>query len=843
MIAFGSARFTFLTDRMLRLEWAGDGVFEDRPTLVARNRSGEAVAFERETEDNRLVLRTNALTVTFEDDGRPFHPENLAIQIKSGGATETWHPGSRAQGNLKGTVRTLDADEAGLCPVWKEGADGFWHATGEVRENSLSEGFLSRDGWTLVDDSRGIPLETEAKTGRPWVQRPRADALDWYFLGYGRDYKAALRGAALVFGHQPLPPRFTLGYWYSRYWAYTDEQFFDLVDEFDRRELPIDVMVVDMDWHKPGWTGYSWEPAYFPDPGTFLRELHERDLRITLNLHPADGVGPHEDAYPLICEAVGQDPAEGRPVKFDITDPVYMDAYFRFLHHPEEDRGVDFWWLDWQQEISTAIEGLDPLPWLNQLHWEDMERRDKNGCRRPLCFSRFGGPGAGRYPIGFSGDTKTSWKSLAYQPWFTATASNVLYGYWSHDIGGHAPGPVEAELYLRWIQFGVYSPILRTHTTKSPDAERRIWRFEDPYSTLMADQLRLRYELVPYIYTANRRACETGISLLRPMYYDWPETETAYEAKDQYFFGDDWIVSPVITPSEPSNGLAAKRTWLPEGDWWDLAWGRMVGGGRWIDGDYGIGETPVFARAGSIRPILEGVRRLVPGSYPTLCFECLPGGDGSYVLYEDDGVSQDYLAGKSVWLGIRQVVKGPHEREVTIGPAEGDFDDFASERRVRLRFPVSGPGCEATLDGVPLACDQVRHDPATMTLEIDLGTVQLRREHRIQVAFDPDPAALIPKAWTGLMNRLNFLRDTLIAISDAKVVHPEERLGTHIAQTPRRIQLHPEHFSEEMQRFQHDLGRLPFVLDEYLARIRKAPNHFGDRLIRFERAVAMWKAW
>src|SRR5438309_2329297 len=159
-----------------------------------------------------------------------------------------------------------------------------------------------------------------------------------------------------------------------------------------------------------------------------------------------------------------------------------------------------------------------------------MERRGKRG----LLFYRWGGLGNHRYQIGFSGDTTSDWPSLAFQPYFTATAANVGYAYWSHDIGGHLPGVVGPELYTRWIQFGAFSPVLRTHTTKNPEAERRIWAYPAPYADIMHQAFVLREALIPYIYTEARRTYDTGVAFLRPLYYDSPEAEEAYHVPGEY---------------------------------------------------------------------------------------------------------------------------------------------------------------------------------------------------------------------------------------------------------------------------------------------------------------------
>jgi alpha-glucosidase (family GH31 glycosyl hydrolase) len=169
--------------------------------------------------------------------------------------------------------------------------------------------------------------------------------------------------------------------------------------------------------------------------------------------------------------------------------------------------GIDFFWLDWHQGDETKLAGVGPTWWLNYVFFTDQEREKK----RALLFHRWGGLGNHRYQIGFSGDTVSVWDSLAFQPYFTATAANVGHTYWSLDIGGHMPGAIEPELYLRWIQWGIFSPILRTHTTKNPEAERSIWAYPEPYSDLMRQSFVRRNAMQPYIYTEARKTHDTGV--------------------------------------------------------------------------------------------------------------------------------------------------------------------------------------------------------------------------------------------------------------------------------------------------------------------------------------------
>ena len=247
--------------------------------------------------------------------------------------------------------------------------------------------------------------------------------------------------------------------------------------------------------------------------------LHKRNMKITLNVHPADGVRAYEQAYERVAKRMGIDPDSQEPVQFDVTDRHFLEVYFEELHHPLEEEGVDFWWLDWQQGTVTKIPGLDPLWMLNHFHYLDSARRGK----RRLTFSRYAGIGSHRYPIGFSGDTVISWDSLKFQPYFTATASNAGYGWWSHDIGGHMHGVRDDELTARWVQLGVFSPLNRLHSTDNPFNGKEPWKYNKITQSIMEEFLRLRHKLVPYLYTMNRYASRDGQPLVRPMYWMEPE--------------------------------------------------------------------------------------------------------------------------------------------------------------------------------------------------------------------------------------------------------------------------------------------------------------------------------
>ncbi len=686
-IRAGKARFTVLSPRLIRLEWSKEGAFEDRATLFAIRRLQPLPSFRTWEEKGVLHLATRALHLRYKEGSGPFSAENLEIRVHTGGLEVTWRPGMEDRGNLGGTVRTLDGVN-GAVP--------------------LKKGVLSRDGWYVWDDSR-TPVFTgkpDPVMGIPWVKpRPPGERQDWYFFGAGRDYKAALRDYTALTGPIPLPPRFALGAWWSRYWSYTSEQFKDLVRQFHRHGVPLDVLVIDMGWHLKGWTGYTWNPKYFPNPRHFLAWVHDQGLKVTLNVHPHQGVGNHEKAWKAFAEAMGKDPAKEKRIPLDVTDPRYMRAYFDILHHPLEEEGVDFWWIDWQQGTQSGIPGLDPLFMFNHLHFLDAGR---DPSRRPLILSRWAEPCGHRYVLQFSGDTWSTWASLDFQPYFTATAGNVGASWWSHDIGGHMPGPVDPEIYTRWVQLGALSPVLRTHTTQNPKAERRIWAYSEPYYRAMKEAFLLRYALVPYIYTMGRKCFDTSVPLCRPLYLEHPFEEEAYLHGTEYYFGDDLLVTPPVTPREEATGCTVTDQWVPPGEWVDWFTGETFRGPALVRRFVPLDRVPLLARAGSVIPTTPNVTRT--GEIPSapLVLEVFPGKKGGIDLYEDDGLSQAYLKGGFAFLPIRRETLPGGEVKITVGPYKGSFTGLKTTRDLEIRLR----GCLADrveVNGTPLP--QVK-DPA-----------------------------------------------------------------------------------------------------------------------------------
>ena len=542
-------RISLVTDGMARMEYSPDGRFEDGQSLMAINRDYPAVDYTTRDRGKTVEITTRCMVIKYTKSQGPLGDGNLLITSpkRKGVKPFAWRPGQKDTLNLKGTYRTLD------------GYDGNMRGDQPM---PIEDGLLSRSGWTFIDDSQNYLFD---HSDWQWVSHRREEgkAQDWYFMAYGHNYRKALRDFTVVSGKMALPPRYAFGYWWSRYWCYTDNELRQLVDDFDTYSIPLDVLVVDMDWHytekgKGAWTGYTWNRRLFPNPKGFLQWAGSKQLNVTINLHPADGIKPYEEQYPAMARWMGMNPDEKKDIDWAASDKRFMEGWYNTVLRPMERDGVSFWWLDWQQGLNDKeFPRLGNTWWINYTTFTDMERHRQE---RPMLYHRWGGLGNHRYQIGFSGDAVISWKSLDFQPYFNATASNVLYGYWSHDIGGHMnANRIDPELYIRWLQFGALSPILRTHSTKSSALDKEPWAFDHQHFSIIRNTILERYRMAPYIYTMARRAYDEGLSLCRPLYYEWPENEEAYQERNSYMFGDQILVSPITQPM--ADGVSRHKVW------------------------------------------------------------------------------------------------------------------------------------------------------------------------------------------------------------------------------------------------------------------------------------------
>lgn len=644
-------RITILTSRLIRFEYSEDGIFEDRMTKAVVNRNFPEVDFKVYDRENEIKIITDHVLIRY--DRIEFSPYGLSLELR-GKVNHPykciWHFGDEVD-NLGGTARTLDFAESKV---------------------ELGDGILSRFGIGVLDDSGSPILDGN------WYQERGNDNYDFYVFAYKDKYLEALSDFYKLSGSQPLIPRYALGNWWSKFHHYSKEDYLELIKNFRENQVPFSVVVLDMLWHTTGiadkygsdWTGYTWNEDLLGNPSELFDKFHDNNYKVTLNLHPASGIRPSEDFYDEMAKKLSFDYENEETIDFDFKNKSYSDALNKYFYAPFEKKGVDFWWMDWQQGPRKIDENKDALWVINRTRFLSMEQSGK----RALTFSRYAGVGSQRYPIGFSGDTTINWESLDFQPFFTASASNIGYGWWSHDIGGHRKGASDPELMLRWIQFGVFSPINRLHSSNTPFISKEPWAFDEIYSKQIITYLKIRHKFIPYIHTMNYKAHEENIPLIRPIYYYYPNDDRAYKNKNQYYFGDSLMVMPITEKLDDRLQMAEFKAFIPDKKYYDLQTGLFYQGERMIDLYRSFDKMALFIKAGGIIPLADIDRNFTNSVSNPKSLKVLigTGNDGDFTLIEDD---EDNLA-----LRIETDIFYKDREFIEVNDSVGNFEILPDKR-------------------------------------------------------------------------------------------------------------------------------------------------------------------
>lgn len=682
-LVFGNNRITLISPTLFRLEYAHDAAFVDEPTMFAYDRTsrlGEGEYSVTLLEDGKYEIKTSALRMVYDHDGFPFGLRNFTAYYTLNGKETSFTNRRIIKNNLGGPVETLD------------------RVTEEI---PMNDGLLSRDGWYVIDDERADLLVDG------WL-KPRdtkKHVEDQYCFVYGNDYKAALADLGKISGNIPMTRKAMHGIWYCRYWDYTADEFLGIIDGYDEHDFPIDNLVMDMGWHTDkeatvgtghssnrGWTGYTWEKNRIPDPAALIEEVHRRGLTVSLNDHPHDGLRPHEEHYSEFMDAMGADPKT--PLIFDLGDRKYMETFFKYAHKPSEDMGVDFWWLDWQQNyLYPYVRGTNTtsLMWLNELYYNRSQERGLRGC----SYSRWAGWGDHRHPIQFSGDAQSNWELLAFEVKLTAASGNAGCTYWAHDVGGFRGDPNE-ELTARWSQFCALSAALRVHSTKNANLDRRPWLGQDVFTDALRKTYHMRAQLMPYVYSSVWQTSSTMVPLNRPLYIEYPMVEEAFNNEQEYLFGDLILAAPISSPGKGADYTSSQKVWFPEGDiWYDWFTGEAHHGGEKAEISKPIDEFPMFVKGGWVLAMQPYTARPASAALETLVMRVYPSaGDtdaNTYTLYEDDGKTNDYQDGKFATTDLTYSRKG-NTTVVTVSPVTGSYEGQPLKRAYVLRLPVLGNG-------------------------------------------------------------------------------------------------------------------------------------------------------
>ncbi|HHU54554.1 MAG TPA: DUF5110 domain-containing protein [Mollicutes bacterium] len=652
-------RITILTDRLVRFEYNDEGVFEDRPTALVWNRKFNVPQFEVKEDSKFLEITTKYFKISYVKEknysgGRLNATSNLKVELLN--SDRFWYYGHPE-------VRNLGAPKQQL--VNKRGKYEFGRA------------LYSTEGFASIDDSESKIISENGV----FIDRP-SQTIDTYVFMYLNDYQLCLQDYYELTGYPALIPRYALGNWWSRNESYNDETLKDLIDQFDYQEIPISIVLLNEEWHLNSYdkkknlkTGFTFNKENFKEPYDMISYLHSKGIRIGLNINPLQGIYPYEEYYENAKKYL--EPDEAGIIPFNALDPRFIDVYLKMMIHPLDAIDVDFYWIDINNDINKFNNFV-----LNHYHFYDMKRSYK---RRPMILSNNARVASHRYPVLYSGKTLVDWETLKLIPFFNGSASNIGVAWWSHDIGGYHKGIEDNELYIRFVQIGVFSPILKFGSQKGKYYKREPWRWNIKTYNIVKDYLTLRHRLIPYLYSEAYKYHKYGSFIIEPIYYRYKEVYDDLLYRNQYYLGSEFFISPILTKKNHVMNRVIHKFYIPDGVWFDFVTGKKFPGGRSYVSFFRDQDYPVFVKAGSIIP-LSNEENLFDTTPPkNMEIQIFPGRSNTYQLYEDDGMSDLYNKGFFIKTNIDYNYL-PNNHTVIVRATEGKSGIIPKFRNYKIKF-------------------------------------------------------------------------------------------------------------------------------------------------------------
>lgn len=616
-------RLSVITERLIRLEFSPSGVFVDRPTQLVVRRNLGYPEFHVKQDTQRIEILTKYFALTYVKRqpfvGTKVDPmKNLKISLLSRDRdrNKDWYYGHPEVRNMNGNFIGVDVDTP----------------------QQLCRGLYSLDGFASINDSHSKIIMEDGT-----LADPPPNHTDIYVFMYDRDFKQALFDYFKLTGSPAMIPRYALGNWWSRNIMYDDYSTTALLKKFEKKKIPFSVMLFDHDWHYRNIgeyqalkVGYTFNPNLFCDPKEMIQKFHQRGIRVGLCINPGEGFYPHEQFYKPASEFLGI--SDSKIILFDPLNPKLMDVLFKAFLHPLENLGVDFFWNDYKGDVGNP----NKLWVTNHYLYLDSGR---NPAKRSMILARNGIYAPHRYPILYGGSSEVSWEALKKLPFQYLNAANIGVSWWSHDVGGNHGGIEDGELYVRYLELSVYSPILRFHGARGPYYKREPWLWDPKTESIAADYLRLRHRLIPYLYTEAYNYTKAGTPLIQPFYYNylWVYDDVLY--KNQYYFGSQLLVCPILDRKDPTMNRTVHRFFIPDGVWYDFRTGKKFPGNKKYVSFFKEEDYPVFAHAGSIIPLSNRSDYNNVGLPTDMEIQIFPGVSNTYTLYEDDGVTSLYRDG------------------------------------------------------------------------------------------------------------------------------------------------------------------------------------------------------
>ena len=642
MIIGKKYRFTMLTDRLIRLEYSENGIFEDRSTQNIIFRNFERPIFVVNESDTLLQISTKYYTLSYVKNkhfgsGKLTPGTNLKVVLK--GAEREWyyqHPEARNFGTINYSL------------------DDF------VGKLKLEKGLYSTDGFCILDDSKSLVLDENGN----YISR-NTNNIDIYLFMYKRDFGLCLKDYFDLTGYPSFIPRYTLGNWWYKNDKYTNNDISKIIKKFNENEIPLSVIMLGDKWHND-IDKFSFDESIL-NSNNLINELHRQNIKLGLTIDPSLKLDSNSADFQELNKYI-----EGTEISFIPLSMSKLGVYFNTFIRKLSDIGVDLFNIDYNN-----IDDRNSLWLFNHYHFVD-EMINKN--KRGVILSRNSKMATHRYPITYTGKTIVDWNTLNALPLYNMSASNSGVSFVASAIGGYHNGTEQEELFMRYIQFATFSPFLILSGEEGKYYKREPWKWNSLRLSVIREYMQLRNKLIPYIYTESYNYYKKCIPLVQPLYYKYPQIYDEPLYKNQYFFGSEMFICPITKKKNPVIGRVVQRIFVPEGLWFDFKTGKKYPGDKYYMCFYKDNEYPAFCKAGSIIPLSLDNTTDNPKNMELVVF---PKADNTYIIYEDDGISNNYTKGEYMLTRVDyKYQKDNYNLMIT----NSNKCNIVSERNYKIRF-------------------------------------------------------------------------------------------------------------------------------------------------------------
>lgn len=733
----GVMRLEVCTASIIRVTYSPTSSIPNSPDYVVTKTTWPAAEWRMETAGKTVSVVTGRLRVTVNrEDGSISYFDLVGKNLVNEGP-RTMTP---AKVNGEDTYRSetfiklwgsmeafygLGQHQAGVWNYHGESVD-----LGQDNTNISIPFFLSSNGYGIFWNNASLSRFNNRFVHALYLSSEVADTIDYYFF-YGPEFDKIIAGYRELTGEAPMFGKWAYGFWQCKNKYQSQKELLDVAHKYRELHIPVDNIV--QDWF---WWNKKGEPIFnknYPDPKGMIDDLHRNNFHLMISVWPFfdPGSAVYEEMdkkgwFIDRTKVAGFHPL-GMAV-YDASNPQARAYYWQLMNNALFKIGVDAWWLDTvepetegreaniQLGHKLAIGSGDRYVNLFPLHttrgvYEG--QRAASDRKRVFILSRSAFAGNQRYAVtAWSGDVNSDFENLRRQ--VPAGLNFMLSGipYWTTDIGGfimgHPDDPAYRELFVRWFQYGTFCPIFRVHGTRAPD-KNELWSYGPQAQAILTSFDRLRYRLMPYIYSLAWKITSESYTLMRPLIMDFPSDPRIMNIGDQFMFGPAILVNPVTEPAATTRHL-----YLPKTRWYDFWTGKYLDGGRAIDAAAPLDRIPLYVRAGSIIPTGPDVEYATEKPADPIELRIYRGADGDFTLYEDENDNYDYEKGVYATIPIHW---NDAETTLTIGERKGKFPGMLESRTFRIVVVGEGHGTGIGLAARPDKTVQYSGKPVTAVLK------------------------------------------------------------------------------------------------------------------------------